>query len=663
MLCSGLTAQSKLDLQSKMMLRELRAGKVDNSPMTRANVQGQTCVEAFIRYTGLEVVSQLEALGVKVIVNLTDLMTCSIPLDCVEQVSALEGVKLVSFAQEVQLHNDEARRLSLVDDVQAMTDRQGVPYSGKGVIYGTIDTGIDFDHVAFKNEDGTSRILYAYLPDQGTPFEGGAQLENYPGFVYENEAIAHLTTDDVNGFHGTHTLGVGAGGRNGHDTYYGMAPEADIIVAGVSAMLSTTLVNSAKLLIDKAKELGKPISLNMSLGNTTGPHDATDLVAAGLDQLTGPGAIITMSIGNDGHNNISLRKPADRQVRTLLYDVNNQSFGNFKQLYVEAWSLDGESDYAAQLAIVNKENGDILALSPLVQADGTVYEEARTYHDPSLMGDAKILYYTDVMAETGRRKICFARTDTTVTLLNDSLHAFALILSGEAEAEIYTHSGISLTDGGRPELFTKGNADESFNSTASGLNTITVGSYISRKSWTNYAGKEINLNRTLGDYSAFSSYGITLDGRMLPDISAPGEFVASSMSRYVTGIDAELLLTPDDAEKKYVMMQGTSMACPVVAGTIALWLQAYPALDVDDVHDVLEHTAIHDQFTDATPIRFGYGKIDAKAGLDYILENMPVGISTLRTDAPDSPTYNLFGQPSQGRGFIVEDGHVVFVKN
>ena len=233
-LCTGLTqshAQSKLDMHSRMMLRELRTGKADNISMTRAYMPEQSCVEAFIRYTGQDVIPQLEALGVRIIVNLTDLMTCRIPLDRVEQVAMLDGVKLISFAQEMQPNCDRARQMSLIDEVHAMTDRQDLPYTGKGVIYGTIDVGFDFNHPAFKNEDGTSRILCAYLPEQETAVEGGMQLDNYPGFVYANEAIANLTTDNAAMYHGTHTLGIGAGGRNGHDTYYGVAPEADIIVA------------------------------------------------------------------------------------------------------------------------------------------------------------------------------------------------------------------------------------------------------------------------------------------------------------------------------------------------------------------------------------------------------------------------------------------------
>ena len=68
----------------------------------------------------------------------------------------------------------------------------------------------------------------------------------------------------------------------------------------------------------------------------------------------------------------------------------------------------------------------------------------------------------------------------------------------------------------------------------------------------------------------------------------------------------------------YVSMTGTSMACPTVSGIIALWLQADPTLTVADVKDILANTCDNDEFTAKNPIRWGYGKINAKKGLDYI---------------------------------------------
>lgn len=104
-LLSGMTlfsaqAQSKLDLQSKATLHQLRrsAQTADGQALARANAQGQPCIDGFIRIADEVVIPQLEALGVKVVVNLKSIITCSIPLDSLDQLSALDGVQSISLA-------------------------------------------------------------------------------------------------------------------------------------------------------------------------------------------------------------------------------------------------------------------------------------------------------------------------------------------------------------------------------------------------------------------------------------------------------------------------------------------------------------------------------------------------------------------------------------
>ena len=68
----------------------------------------------------------------------------------------------------------------------------------------------------------------------------------------------------------------------------------------------------------------------------------------------------------------------------------------------------------------------------------------------------------------------------------------------------------------------------------------------------------------------------------------------------------------------YDAKSGTSMSCPTVSGIIALWLQADPTLTLDEIKEVLAATSRNDEFTAASPIKWGYGKIDAAAGIEYI---------------------------------------------
>lgn len=84
----------------------------DGQALTRANAQGQPCIDGFIRIADEGEIAQLEALGVKVVVNLKSIITCSIPLDSLDQLSALDGVKSIS-----RVHTDEAEQ-GIVFDVQ-----------------------------------------------------------------------------------------------------------------------------------------------------------------------------------------------------------------------------------------------------------------------------------------------------------------------------------------------------------------------------------------------------------------------------------------------------------------------------------------------------------------------------------------------------------------
>jgi subtilisin family serine protease len=94
----------------------------------------------------------------------------------------------------------------------------------------------------------------------------------------------------------------------------------------------------------------------------------------------------------------------------------------------------------------------------------------------------------------------------------------------------------------------------------------------------------------------FSSRGPTqIDRAMKPDLVAPGvgiESLADNTSLlFATHASARLWGTVDTASEPYLSLTGTSMAAPVVTGTIALMLEANPALTPNLVKAVLQYTA------------------------------------------------------------------------
>ena len=104
----------------------------------------------------------------------------------------------------------------------------------------------------------------------------------------------------------------------------------------------------------------------------------------------------------------------------------------------------------------------------------------------------------------------------------------------------------------------------------------------------------------------------------------------------------------------YADKYGTSMSSPIVAGTIALWLEAKPDLDADDIKDIFANTAIKDKFvTEGNPNRWGHGKIDAYAGLKYILNSgidevgVKQGVAMVYPN-PSNGQFNIFAQGASG---------------
>lgn len=117
---------------------------------------------------------------------------------------------------------------------------------------------------------------------------------------------------------------------------------------------------------------------------------------------------------------------------------------------------------------------------------------------------------------------------------------------------------------------------------------IAVGALTSR-----FVSGDMRSFIDLGKIAYFSSRGPTRDGRLKPEVVAPGYYV----------------LGPWAGTSDYILLPGTSMASPVVAGLVALILEENPNLDVNGVRSILISQALSDGFTGSLPNNiYGYGK-------------------------------------------------------
>jgi hypothetical protein len=128
-----------------------------------------------------------------------------------------------------------------------------------------------------------------------------------------------------------------------------------------------------------------------------------------------------------------------------------------------------------------------------------------------------------------------------------------------------------------------------------------------------------------GTIANFSSLGPTLDGRIKPDISAPGVSVESSISSFTDNAYSAVLTVPFMGRNySFARFSGTSMSAPAVTGVVALMLQADPTLTPAEIRDIIQSTARTDSHTGAIPpgggsTQWGTGKLNAYHAVTDVL--------------------------------------------
>ena len=565
----------------------------------------------------------IQAAGGRIGTRVGRLATARLPMHSIGTIARMAGVKRIAAEQHLSLCNDSALILS-----NAMPAKQGqgfsMPYTGRGVVVGVIDCGFDFNHINFLASTGRSRIELAYLPADSTgthPIVGGDTL---PGSCYTADQIAALTTDTRSSIHATHTLGTAAGSYTANG-YSGVAPEARLVVCGMpeAQLTDANIANSLALIFDYAKRLGLPCVVNMSLGDFSGPHDGTSPLCKVIDELSGPGKICVLSAGNDGRSNVALSHQFTSSADTLGTMLMNRYGGTNISAYVSSWSSDSTA-HALRAVVVNRFTGQVLYASPwssIVPADSILTLDskadtafARYFNGQVLMAHAvedNGKYHTVVSISARYRLYECVLGLQCIGAAGNQLHAWC---------DSYTR----FANFGQPD-WSVGNSQMTISDLCTGDSAISVGSYNSRTSPVVATGKVHTMDE--GDrfeVSPFSSYGPDMRGINRPDVLAPGSILISSYNRYDTIMAVSDSWVTERVECNgqkypYGINVGTSMSAPVVTGSIALWLQAHPQLSVGQVRRVLQATSKNDEFTAALPQRSGYGKLDASAGLDYLL--------------------------------------------
>ena len=641
-----------------------RQERIIASPDT---IDGTAYISCFVYLDDPTDLNALRSLGVRVEKTFRGLsfITADVPVDQLQALAEIDNVTKIKVSTLAQPDTDVAREKTNVNPVIANTDLAQLrgmttTFDGSGVVLGVIDDGIDFRHIAFKNADGTSRIVRAYVYD-------GTQSRLYTEAEMNNPALAP-TTDNIYSDHGSYTASIAGGSSviierldnthynmsvtNAHDsaTYGGMAPGAELYLVGLKGLEITRRAAAIAMIAEYADSVGKPLVINCSWTTKQGPRNGKGEVADVVHAYFGdghPNRIILFSTSNlagkgdehGGGGRFVHKKNASREnpLRTIIR-TNERGGDYYDEFPAVAWS---DSALNCRAMVLDNDSGKIL-WSAIYTSPGWNYVDSVTGYNPNSLFWCNIGY--DDSYESHFLDIS---TDYMESIVPGaySLAVEVFPENGTADINMWARSSDSylsnyLEHPGPNNPWQDGSDDNSIGHEASIDNSISVGAYVSRVDITNYENHLSHYGDLLDDIAWFSSYATTecsVTGQSAPWITTPGLFVYGAGNHYHTSqlgsnscYNLGWLLIANDSINPYFSMMGTSSSAPVASGIVALWLQAAQSmgksLTVNQVKDIMRRTAIHDYYTDYGPnaSHFGYGKIDALAGIKLITDNRSV---------------------------------------
>lgn len=560
--------------------------------------------------------SEMEKAGFPILSQLGNIVVTSSPLSRLRELEALPSLKKAEAVRAYRLETDISMAVTRMNELRTpLITGEFSGQTGAKALIAVIDTGIDVKHADFRKLDGTTRIKYLWdIADQSFTVSAGIIGTLPPmitsggrpvGTVYTesqiNQAIAGtaLCNSKSQEGHGNLVAGIAAGNGNASGNgqpnrqYIGAAPEADLIVVQIMSTDSFSdslayddLFLAALAYIDhQATQLNRPVAINISLGDHLGAHDGTSLIERAIDSFTGPGKpgrVVVKSAGNDGQRDLhagGFFSNPGMPNEAVTIGINKTGIGDVE---FDFW-FSGKDSFRVYLEGGGEPNAE---LTGLVQ------------NDPS-SGD-KELYFMTSRAGTFQIRIEGAN-----------------VKNGRFDAWIPSRNAVFTSSVERNSRITIPGTSE---------HIITVGSFNTKNAWTDIDRiSHYNPDIVVGALSPFSSDGPTRDGRLKPEIAAPGQRIAGTLTTdLLYGFEASIFLRQDVLlDGMHGLSQGTSFSAPHVTGLAALLFGKNPYLDAAQIKRFITEHATMDGFTgpansvaktEALPDnQWGHGKLNAAA--------------------------------------------------
>ncbi|MBV6405393.1 MAG: S8 family peptidase [Flavobacteriales bacterium] len=575
-----------------------------------------------------------------------DLLSVTVPVDRVRGLARNPTVRAIEFSMDRgRVLNDSMRVKNHVNEVHAGLPPLLQGYTGAGTIIGIIDSGLDLLHPDFLDSLGHTRVLHYWDQTLNDSLALAPQPYGY-GQAYDSAAInaGQCPAEDQFFYygHGTTVAGTAAGNGRANGRHKGVAPDADLIIVSSDferPNWRAAVADAVQYILDHAAALGRPVVINASLGTYFGSHDGLDAAALLVDSMlnAAPGRAMVCAAGNsrtlpDYH----LSYPVTADTAHTIFMTNYNSGFGVPAAYFELWADTADlNDVAFSLGADQWHTGYSLR-----RALGDWHRVQDLLGQPTadtLISD--LGYHLGTVEYHAELRGGQYRMDVLVLEPDSAEYRWRFSTTGQGRFHVWSANELGssrITDdltpinGQNDPMYRYPDTEmRTVDSWACSDKVVTVANYQNELAYTDYTNTLQTFPGTEGEISPSSSNGPTRDGRMKPDLASTGDITMSAAP--LSWIQFLIANQPYkvDVGGYHIRGGGTSIASPVVAGTVALLFERCPNATWADVKDALIASARSDGFTGATPnTMYGHGKLDAFAALLAAGPDMTFAVDT-----------------------------------
>lgn len=461
---------------------------------------------------------------------------------------------------------------------------------GQGILVGLIDTGIEYQHQAFINADGTTKIvsIWDQTMNEGTGsppnrFTYGTEYtmeEINNALSQENPLSVVPTTDEIG--HGTMMAGVIAGNENRNENFSGVVPDAQLVIVKLKeakqvnkeifsiapdklCYQETDIMMGLKYLLQVADELERPLSICIAMGTSQGGHDGTGPAASYFSYASQlPRIAVTVSAGNEGNKNRHYfgRVEQLQQLKEFDLRVSNKD----RMFWMELWQ-----------SVPHRLTIDII--SPTGEYVPTIYPKLSDCREISFIFESSILWINNFVLEsnTGDQLILIRFENPQEGIWKFRVHNME---NAASEFNVWLPSGDLISE---ETYFLESSPDVTITAVGNSAMPITITAY----------------DTQTGGIAIFSSRGYTRSGLVKPDLAAPG-----------------VNLTCPTLNNQYGQVTGAGAAAAHTTGVVAMLLEwavmrnRYPNIKGSTIKKLLIRGAKRNTDIVYPNNIWGYGKVD-----------------------------------------------------